>query len=148
MNDGDLTLFTTILRTKRSPLKKYLLDRALRKITEQSQAWPITFQASENLKQIGALSNNLLFKASVPNLNRKLKARGLDTLYFEHWKEISVLIKEISDLDLSSNIKEATSEIKKYLEENTDCFFRLRDQEKHMQPHLQSKHWKELENEK
>jgi len=144
MNDQDLTIFTTILKAKQSPLKKYLLDRALRKITEQSQAWPMTSQALENLKQIGAFSNNLLFKASVPNLNRKLKAKGLDTLYFEHWKEISVLLKEISDLDLSSNTQEATSEIKKYLEENTDCFFRLKDQEKHMQPHLQSKHWKEI----
>jgi len=144
MNDQDLTIFTTILKAKQSPLKKYLLDRALRKITEQSQAWPMTSQALENLKQIGTFSDNLLFKASVPNLNRKLKAKGLDTLYFEHWKEISVLLKEISDLDLSSNTQEATSEIKKYLEENTDCFFRLKDQEKHMQPHLQSKHWKEI----
>lgn len=144
MNDGDIILFTTILKTEDSPLKKYVLDRALRKITEQSQSWPVTDLVKKNLKQIGIHSIDSLIKSRVPHINRKLRAKGLDTLYFEHWKEIKVLLEEILKLPLSNDLKQASVQVKNYLETNTDCFFRLKNEEKDLQPHLNTKHWKNI----
>jgi hypothetical protein len=144
MNDGDIILFTTILKTEESPLKKYVLDRALRKITEQSQSWPVTDLVKRNLEQIGVLPTDLITKSRVPHINRKLRAKGLDTLYFEHWKEIKVLLEEILKLPLSNDLKQASAQVKNYLETNTDCFFRLKNEEKDLQPHLNTKHWKNI----
>lgn len=148
MNDGDIILFTTILKTEESPLKKYVLDRALRKITERSQSWPVTDLVKRNLEQIGILSTDFLTKSRVPQINRKLRTKGLDTLYFEHWKEIKVLLEETLSLPLSNDIKQASAQVKNYLETNTDCFFRLKNEERDLQPHLNSKHWKGLQHKK
>lgn len=149
LDNLELKLFTNLLKEDASSLKKYLLDRALRKITENNQLWPVTELVEESLKKHNLWCGHFISKSKVAStLNRKLKKLESEGIYFEHWKPISEMIAELLNLNLSEDIEIATVQVEKYLLKNTDCFFRLKKSENHLQPHLQKKHWKTLQSQK
>lgn len=145
LNRLELKLFLNILQSDPSPLRKYLLDRGLRKLTEKNQSWPVTKLVYKTLNDNNLWSDDYITKSKIEsNINKKLKKLGVEGIYFEHWKEISEMIKELLDLDFPNDREKSITKLEKYLIKNTDCFFRLKRTEDHLQPHFQEKHWRDL----
>ena len=146
INKQELETFTAILKLPKTWIRDHALDRTLRKLTERKQVWPMTDLVEKLLKENNLYPTDGLTKSRVEStLNKKLRKLGCESIYFEHWKEVKEMIKELLSMNLSDDLEIATNQVEEYLVKNTDCFFRLTNTEKRLQPHLHVEDWKDAQ---
>ena len=146
IDKAELETFTAILKLPKTWIRDHALDRTLRKLTERKQVWPMTNLVEQLLKENNLYPENGLTKSRVSGtINKKLKKAGCETIYFEHWKEVKVMLRELLELELNDDLEIAMKQVEEYLATDTDCFFRLTSTEEDLQPQNHTDYWKDIQ---
>jgi len=113
------------------------LDRWIRDITQRKQYYGFTPLLKETL-----ITNNLYTQDEVTpyqakKISKKLKQVISDEIMIEHWKEIAEMKSDLMNMDLSDDIDIAIQQVESYFINETNCFFKLTNQEHSLQKRLQ-----------
>jgi hypothetical protein len=125
VSDLDLLGLVHLLRLYDKNLSKtwrYTITHLIRKIHDQEH-FPVTEMVKNELNIVS------LNKYQRQNLNRKLEN---DSLMIEHMIAVQSIIKTLTQFEFSNNDEIAIKEVRRLLEENTNCVIKFAIKEKEL----------------
>lgn len=132
---SDLRFLTlTVKYNEPTSLIKYTITHAIRKIHD-GMKFEMTDNLTNLLKKHNLFETKLVSKIQRQQYNKNLKKLGInDEIMIEHMISVKHLVEGLWKLksSLNDNLEIATSQVKDYLEENTNCIIKLKHLEKEL----------------
>lgn len=122
---------------RNDPIFKHIIDRRLRRIHSKEE-FPMTPLLESTLKEYDLYEDKTFNQNTMRKYNRELKKRGFcdikDAIQVEHMRSVKTMIKELMEMDMSDDVEVNVKTVMDYLVEFTYCIYKLKYDEKDLQP--------------
>jgi len=116
---------------------KYIIDRRIRRM-HSNEEFPMTPLLESTLKEYNLYDKDTFNQNTMRKYNRELKSRGFcdvkDAIQVEHMRSVKTMTKELMDIELTDDLEYNTEVVIDYLIKYTYCIYKLKYDEKDLQP--------------